>query len=378
MRIELMQISVRDLVEGYQENDCEGGVKGYGGRLDIRPPFQREFVYGPAQRDAVIATLIKGYPLNVMYWSVRGDGTFEVIDGQQRTISIARYVAKKSFSVLGADGKPCYFHSLHEDERERMLDYQLTVYLCEGSDSERLAWFRTINIAGEKLYEQELRNAVYAGPWVSDAKRRFSKSGCVAYKMASSYLSGSPIRQDYLETAIKWVADGDVDVYMSKHQNDADAKPLWTHFQAVVRWIEATFKGKARKKAAMKKVGNSTWGRLYREHHESILDADAIEADVARLMKDHDVTRKAGIYEYALTGDERHLNIRAFDERMRLAAYEEQDGYCAKGDECPNEGPFELEQMEADHIKPWRDGGPTTAENCQMLCKDCNRRKGAK
>ena len=202
MRIELMQISVRDLVEGYQENDCEGGVKGYGGRLDIRPPFQREFVYGPAQRDAVIATLIKGYPLNVMYWSVRGDGTFEVIDGQQRTISIARYVAKKSFSVLGADGKPCYFHSLHEDERERMLDYQLTVYLCEGSDSERLAWFRTINIAGVKLYEQELRNAVYAGPWVSDAKRRFSKSGCVAYKMASSYLSGSPIRQDYLETAI--------------------------------------------------------------------------------------------------------------------------------------------------------------------------------
>ena len=201
MKIELKEITVRELTNGYQDNE-ENGVVGFGGKLDIRPPYQREFIYKDKQRDAVINTVTKNFPLNVMYWAVREDGTYEVIDGQQRTISLCQYKIG-DFAYLFK-----YFHNLKDDEKEQILNYKLMVYVCSGTESEKLEWFKTINIAGEKLTDQELRNAVYTGPWIADAKRYFSKNGCVAYNLGSDYLIGSAIRQEYLDTAIKWISKG--------------------------------------------------------------------------------------------------------------------------------------------------------------------------
>jgi len=360
MEIKLHKITVRDLTNGYADN-AEKGVKAYGGKLDVRPPYQREFVYGDKQRAAVIDTLTQGFPLNVMYWATRDDGTFEIIDGQQRTISICQYV-NGDFAYLFK-----YFHNLQEDEKEKILNYELQVYICSGTDSEKLKWFETINIAGEKLTEQELRNAVYAGSWVSDAKRYFSKSNCAAYGLASKYVSGSPIRQDYLETAIRWISKDNIEVYMGNHQHDPNAVALWNHFSSVINWVKALFP-KYRKE--MKGVD---WGTLYEKFKEQSLDATALEEKVTKLMMDSDVQKKSGIYAYVLDGDEHHLGIRAFDDNTKREVYERQQGICKI---CGKH--FDIEQMEADHITPWKEGGRTIAENCQMLCRECNRRKSDK
>lgn len=364
MKIELHEITVRELTDGY-EDKAEQGVVGYQGKLDIRPPYQREFIYKDKQRNAVIDTVRKGFPLNVMYWAVREDGGYEVIDGQQRTISLCQYV-NGDFSIEGLA-----FHNLQDDQQEQILSYKLMVYFCEGSDSERLEWFKTINIAGEELTDQELRNAVYAGPWTADAKRYFSKTGCAAYGMASDYVKGTPNRQDYLETAIEWHAGatsaGTIEEYMSTHQHDPNAVALWNYFQNVINWVKATFP-KHRKE--MKGVA---WGWLYNEYGSQALDARKLEKQIADLMADEDVERKSGIYTYVLNGDERHLNIRAFSPNMKREAYERQQGICAK---CRKH--YEFEEMEGDHIKPWHEGGKTIAANCQMLCKDDNRRKSGR
>jgi hypothetical protein len=358
MKIELKDMKVGDLAEGYQDND-EGGVVGYSGKLDIRPPFQREFIYKDKQRDAVIDTITRDFPLNVMYWSVRDDGDYEVIDGQQRTISICQYV-EGDFSFAGR-----YFHNLQADEKDQILDYPLMVYLCSGTDSERLDWFRIINIAGEELTDQELRNAVYAGSWLSDAKRHFSKNGCPAYNLGSAYMNGSPIRQDYLETVIKWINDGDIEGYMAVQQHKPNANELWLYFQGVIAWVTATFPNYRRE---MKGI---PWGDLYNRFKDAELDSAKLEEQVATLMADEDVTRKKGIYSYLLDGQEKHLNIRAFSPNQRREAYERQKGICPV---CHKH--FELEEMEADHITPWHEGGKTEAANCKMLCLDDNRRKG--
>lgn len=363
MQIELHKITVRDLTQGYEDN-AENGVRAYGGRLDVRPPYQREFVYKDKQRDAVIDTLTRGFPLNVMYWAVRDDGTYEIIDGQQRTISICQYV-NGDFAYLFR-----YFHNLQPDEQQQILDYELNVYICSGSDSEKLKWFQTINIAGEELTDQELRNAVYAGSWVSDAKRYFSKPGCVATKIASDFLTGSAIRQDYLETAISWISDGNINVYMSNHQHDASSAPLWQFFQSVITWIESSFHPTKERKKIMKGID---WGSLYKEFKDSVIDSNAVDEEVKKLILDDDVTKKTGIYPYILTRKEKFLSIRAFSEAQKLAAYENQFGICPH---CHKH--FELNQMEADHITPWHEGGRTVAENCQMLCRECNRRKSGK
>ena len=363
MNIELHKITVRELTNGYADNN-ENGVRAYGGKLDVRPPFQREFVYKEKQRDAVIDTLTQGFPLNVMYWAVREDNTYEIIDGQQRTISICQFVnCDFAFNFR-------YFHNLQPDEQEQILNYELQVYICSGTDSEKLKWFRTINIAGEELTEQELRNAVYAGPWVSDAKRYFSKNGCPAAKIGSDYLTGSAIRQDYLETAIAWISDGNIEVYMSNHQHDASAAPLWQFFQSVITWIETSFRPTKERKKIMKGVD---WGMLYKRYKDQVFDYKQIDEEVKRLILDDDVTKKTGIYPYILTRKEKYLSIRAFTDAQKLAAYERQTGFCA---DCGQH--FELSQMEADHITPWHLGGKTVAENCQMLCRECNRRKSGK
>ena len=361
MDIKQIEVTVGEVCEGYF-NDAEEGVVGYDERLDIRPRYQREFVYTGKQRDEVIRTVMKGLPLNVMYWCKTGDDSYEVLDGQQRTISLCEYV-DGSFSV-----DDMYFDNLPQDKREQILGYKLFVYVCDGTDSEKLDWFRIINIAGEKLTDQELRNAVYAGPWTSDAKRYFSKTGCPASQLAGDYLNGKTIRQEYLETAISWAAAADgetIEAYMAKHQHDPSAVSLWNYFRSVIDWVQAIFP------KYRKEMKGLPWGLFYNEHKDRTdLDPKALEADVSRLMADEDVTKNSGVYEYLLTGKERCLSIRAFDDRMKRAAYERQGGVCPYCGEH-----FDLSEMHADHIKPWAKGGPTTAENCQMLCRDCNLKK---
>lgn len=363
MEVTLKDITVRELVEDYQDNE-ENGVVGYGGKLDIRPPFQREFVYNDKQQKAVIDTVSKGFPLNVMYWAVRDNDEekpFEIIDGQQRTLSICKYI-NSEFSF-----KDLYFHNLEEDEKEKILDYELTVYVCEGTDSEKLEWFKTINIAGEELTDQELRNAVYHGSWVTDAKRYFSKTGCPAYQIGSDYMNGTPIRQDYLETVIKWISENKIEDYMGKNQHKENAQELWVYFTNIIEWVESVFPKYRREMKGL------PWGELYNDYKDKELDPDELEKEIIELFKDDDVTNNKGIYLYLLTGKERYLNIRTFDNRQKRKAYTEQKGICPI---CKEK--FKIEEMEADHITPWHLGGKTIQENCQMLCKECNRRKSGR
>jgi len=377
MEIKLQEITVRELTEGYEDNE-EQGVRGFSGRLDIRPPYQREFIYDEKKREAVITTVKQGFPLNVMYWATRSedaDVPFEVMDGQQRTISLCQYVN----GDFAYDFQ--YFHNLTEAEQNQILDYKLMVYACSGNDDEKLKWFETINIAGERLTAQELRNAVYAGPFVSDAKRYFSKTNCAAYNMGKYLMTGSAIRQDYLETVIKWIADyqnikskDPVKSYMAVHQHDQNASQLWQHFSAVITWVTSTFDVKKRKDI-MKGVN---WGMLYKNFGHLIPNKAAIDAEIARLVIDSEVQNKKGICSYVLTRDEHDLSLRAFPDDIKLEVYERQHHHCANP-ECPNrEQEFEYSEMEGDHITPWRDGGRTVTENCQMLCRECNRRKGSK
>ncbi len=360
MKIELHRIKVRDVVSGYKDNN-EEGVMSYDGKLNIRPKYQREFVYSGKQRDAVIETVKKSFPLNVMYWMVNDDGGYEVLDGQQRTISIAQYV-NSDFSLNGM-----MFHNLTTEERDQILDYELMIYFCEGTDRERLDWFEIINIAGEKLTPQEIRNAVYTGPWLSDAKLKFSKTNCAAYLLANDggqLLVGSPIRQEYLETALSWINSGDIREYMARHQKDPNANELWQYFQMVIEWAHKTF---PKYRQEMKNV---EWGVLYNEFKDSKPDPNELESEITKLMQDEDVTKKSGIYAYVLTRKEKWLNVRDFSPNERREAYERQKGVCPK---CGKR--FDIGEMEADHITPWSEGGHTTAKNCQMLCKDDNRRK---
>lgn len=360
MKVTLKEIAVRELTNGYKDNADEG-VVAYGGKLDVRPPYQREFVYKAEQRDAVINTLSRGFPLNVMYWSVRDDGNYEIIDGQQRTIAICQYITGEVFYERSL------FDSLPDDKKKVILDYKLMVYWCEGTDSEKLDWFRTINIAGEPLTDQELRNAVYHGTWLSNAKRYFSKRNCAAYRLGKDYLTGSAIRQDYLETTLNWLTNGKIEEYMSKNQRKNNADELRKYFEQIIGWVKSTFPNYRREMKGIK------WGFLYNEYKNQKLNGEKLEKQVAKLMQDEDVTNKRGVYEYVLDGDERHLNIRAFTDKQKREAYETQKGICPK---CKKH--FTIEAMEADHIKPWHEGGQTTAENCQMLCKDDNRRKSDK
>ncbi|WP_107852735.1 HNH endonuclease family protein [Oceanimonas marisflavi] len=373
MKIELKRVTVRDVSENFVDND-EQGVIGYDGKLNIRPKYQREFVYDEKKRGAVLDTIRRGFPLNVIYWALNEDGSYEVLDGQQRTISFCQYVAG-DFSIM-IDGHPMAFHNLNQSQKDAILDYELMVYVCEGNETEKLDWFRTINIAGEKLTDQELRNAVYTGPWLTHAKSIFSKSSGPAYGLASKYVPGSPIRQELLEKALKWRSEGKIEHYMSDHQHDATANELWTYFQNIIWWVQQTFT--TYRKKEMKAV---EWGPLYDQFKDEPYDPAALEKRIAELMQDPDVTNKKGIYTYVLTGEERQLSIRQFDDRMKRTAYEAQNRKCANGAKCKTAGNedgnrlFELADMQGDHITPWSKGGKTIAENCQMLCITCNRDK---
>ncbi|MDL0109736.1 DUF262 domain-containing protein [Campylobacter felis] len=391
MQIDKTEIKIKELVAGYTRDEESSQVVAYAdssgvARLNIRPKYQREFVYKEAQRNAVIDTILKGFPLNIMYWVKNVDFgaecEYEVLDGQQRTISICEYV-KGSFSIQWND-KSQYFHTLSKDLQEKFLDYKLDVYVCQGSESEKLEWFKTINIAGETLTNQELRNAVYASVWLSDAKRRFSKPNGLAVQRGAKYLNGSALRQEFLESAIAWKVDSRKDEkiceYMAKNAKDSkNADELWEYFAKVIDWVEMKFE------KYRKEMKGLEWGLFYNTYKDKPLDAKELESKIIELMQDDEVGNKKGVYAYVLSGDEKHLSLRAFSDSIKRAVYEKQGGVCAnsdghiKGVKCPHENEkLELEQMEADHIIPWSKGGKTEKENCQMLCVECNRAKSDK
>ena len=363
MKITMHEIPIREVAKDFID-DPNVGCRGYGGKLNIRPVFQREFVYKDKQRAEVIRTVKKNFPLNVMYWIRSADETFEMLDGQQRTISICQYVTG-GFSL---DYKS--FGSLTAAEREEILNYRLMIYICEGDDKEKLDWFNIINIAGEKLTEQEARNAIYACEWLTDAKKYFSKNGCPAQMLYGRYLSGKSIRQEFLETALKWISDRDgleaVEDYMDaqKKNHTADASELWEYFEAVFAWVEKIFP------KYYKELQGLEWGKYFNRYGEKNFDVEEVSRRVEELRDDDEVQSLSGIYKYILTGDEKHLNLRAFDKRTKVRAYRRQGRKCAL---CKKD--FEYEQMEGDHIVPWSRGGKTTDDNCQMLCKECNRKK---
>lgn len=359
MKINLNEIPVKEIIKGYKDSQ-ENGVVAYNGLLNVRPAFQREFIYKDKQRDEVINTVKQGFPLNTMYW-VKSETGYELLDGQQRTLSICQYV-DGDFSVNYQ-----FFHNLTDEEQQAILDYKLMVYICEGTTKEKLDWFNVINIAGEKLTKQEIRNAMHTGEWLTDAKKYFSKNGCPAQKVAKDLLNGVAIRQDYLETVLRWIAEKEkteLELYMAKHQHDQNANPLWLYFNNVINWVNATFTN------YRKEMKGVEWGVLFNHYGNNNYDTAKLETEIRRLMIDEDVGNKKGIYYYLFDGNEKHLNIRAFTPKMKREAYEKQKGICSK---CGKH--FDIDEMEADHIKPWSKGGTTTADNCQMLCKACNRIK---
>lgn len=373
MTIKQMEVTVGEITKGYTNND-EQGVRGYDGRLDIRPAYQREFIYDDKEQQAVITTVLHGYPLNVMYWvkrSADANCPYEVMDGQQRTLSLCEYVAGKfSHNFKNFFNQPA-------DIQQRILNYPLTIYVCEGEASEKLEWFKTINIAGKPLNEQEINNAIYAGPFVTDAKRHFSKSNCGVWRLAKNLVNGKTIRQDFLKQALQWMADHETREghpktavgYMAIHQHDPNANNLWSYFQNVVNWATTNF-DQTKFRQIMKGLD---WASYYDDFGKETLDSAALSKRISALLRDGEIQRPQGIIPYVLTGDEQKLDLRTFPEDIKLAVYERQGHRC---EHCGKT--FDYEFMEADHIMPWAKGGRTVLENCQMLCAECNRRKSDK
>ena len=361
MKYELHEIPISKVVEDYKDN-AEEGCFAYGGKLNIRPPYQREFIYSGKKREAVIDSVKKGLPISVMYWIKKADGNFEVLDGQQRTISICQYVTGVfSIAHLG-------FKNLMKSEQEQILNYKLAVFICEGTDKETLEWFKVINTPGTELNKQELRNAILPGPWLNDAKKYFSKNNCSVLQLKyNQYLDGSAIRQDFLETALKWISARDkisIEEYMAKNQFEQNCNELWLYFKKVMDWVKATFPTHRRE------MKNVEWGILYNKYGAQQYDTNKLEAEIVSMLEDEDITNSRGIYEYLFDRDERHLSIRKFSDKIKRAVYERQDKCCAK---CGKS--FPLEKMHADHITPWSKGGHTVIDNCQVLCENCNRIK---
>lgn len=384
MEIKRIAVTINDLCAGYvndSETDIEQGVYAYGGKLCVRPAFQRAFVYDRKQENAVIDTALKGFPLNVMYWVDNGDGTYDCLDGQQRTISLCNFVDGITHfkgSWLNG-GKETYLHTIERIDPERakaFLNYELEVYVCKGTKAERMEWFRTINIAGEELYEQELRNANYVGKWLTDAKRHFSKASpastakCPAERVGGQYTNKNANRQEILAQVISWYINSDKDEdicqYMEDHVNDNDASELWTYFNNVIDWVKEIFPG-----VYDKGMASVNWGKLYNHYADEDLDPDEISAKFDELIefkanKELDVS-VGKICEYCITRDEKLLKHRQFSEPQRTTLYKRQNGICP---DCGQH--FIKAEMQAHHIVPWYNGGLTDLTNGVMLCKECH------
>jgi len=379
------EVTVAKLCEGFVYNQLEGkGLFGLAGKLTIQPEYQRNYIYAEnngKREQAVIESLLKGYPLGLIYFNKVGEDKFEVLDGQQRITSIGRFVTNK-FAIMDG-GNPKTFDSLPKDQQAVILDSRMLIYICEGTESEIKQWFETINIAGVPLKPQELLNAIYSGPFVTLAKAEFSNSQNANIQKWSAYVKGSANRQDYLERALDWVSKGDIGDYMSRHRTDQDIIELKNYFDSVIDWASSVFSD------VEKEMQGLEWGRLYETHHKTSYDPSAISAEVQQLYGDPFVKNRRGVFEYVLAGskDPRLLDIRVFDEATKRSVYAAQTKAAkAKGrSNCPlcaighdaNKGKvWAIKEMEADHVSAWSKGGATSAPNCEMLCKTHNRAKG--
>lgn len=377
--------TVGDICKGFIFDQNEGkGLFGLDGRLIIQPEYQRNYIYGDGKRDvAVVESLLKGYPLGLLYFVKNADGKLEVLDGQQRITSFARYVNQSWPFAVEVDGKPRYFNSLDADKQRLIVDAPLTIYVCEGEPSEIQEWFETINIVGVPLVKQELRNAAYHGPFVTRAREVYSNTGNANMNRWKTYVKGDPKRQAVLETALDWVSDGNIDMYMAEHRYDDNINELTTYFDTVIDWVDSVFDYTGSEMCGLE------WGRLYREYHKNAYSKAHVTERVNALLDDSQVTDKKGIFEYVLGGetDSRLLNVRVFDKRTIKAVYRRQTEeakeqgisncpLCAIGHDANAQRIYKESEMDADHVAAWSRGGATTEDNCQMLCKTHNRAKG--
>ncbi len=377
-------LTVRDINEGFVYNEYEGkGLFGWGGKLTIQPEYQRNYIYADGKRDvAVIDSLLKGYPLGLLYFVKVGEDKYEILDGQQRVTSFGRFITDK-FAIKDEHGMEQYFDGLAKNLQDKILDSQLTIYICEGEESEIKEWFKIINIAGVQLKNQEILNAIYSGPFVTMAREEFSNSQNANIQKWSAYIKGDVNRQEYLATALNWVSKGNIDSYMSQHRFDTNITELRTYFNSVITWASTVFKDV---KSDMRGL---EWGRLYETYHNNSYDSNKVSETLCKLYADPQVQDTKGICEYILGGckDTKLLNVRVFDDNTKRVVYEKQTKdaklkdisncpLCAIGNDNNKNRIWELKEMDADHVTAWSKGGSTDMDNCQMLCQTHNRAKG--
>ena len=379
------EITIQALCDGFVYNELEGkGLFGLSGKLTIQPEYQRNYIYADGKRDvAVIESLLKGYPLGLIYFNQTAEDRFEVLDGQQRITSIGRFLTKK-FAIM-EEGKPLYIDSLPKEQQDKIRNTKMLIYICNGTEKEIKEWFKTINIAGIPLNEQELLNAVYSGEFVTLAKAEFSNSQNVHVQKWSAYINGVANRQDFLAKALEWVSKGNVSDYMSQHRNDDNINELKTYFNTVIDWVSTVFTD------VEKEMRGLEWGRLYETYKDTAYNPQEIATKVKELYLDPYVKNRKGIFEFVLSGlvDTKLLDIRVFDEATKRAIYKQQTDkaekqnvsncpLCAISDNANKSKIWAFKEMEADHVAAWSKGGATAIENCEMLCTTHNRAKGNK
>lgn len=379
-------ITVKDICEGFEYNELEGkGLFGLSGRLTIQPEYQRNYIYasdGGKREAAVIESVLKGYPIGLIYFNKVSKDTFEVLDGQQRITSLGRFITEK-FPIKDENGMEQNFKGMAKDKRAKILEAKLLIYECEGTESQIKEWFKTINIVGVPLVPQELLNAIYSGPFVTLGKEEFSNSQNANIQKWSAYIKGSANRQAFFETALDWSSKGNIDYYMSLHRYDKNINELKKYFNSVIDWVSNVFVD------VESEMQGIEWGRLYEEYHKKLYDPKKISKEVQKLYGDPYVKNRKGIFEFILGGsvDTRLLDVRVFDDATKKSVYKEQTtkaekkkvsncSHCAIGHDANKEKIWSLSEMEADHVAAWSKGGETSVKNCEMLCKTHNRAKG--
>jgi len=378
------EITVKDICEGFVYNELEGkGLFGLSGKLTIQPEYQRNYIYADGKKDvAVMESILKGYPIGLIYFNKVSDDNLEVLDGQQRITSFGRFMTNK-FAIKDENGMEQYFSGIAVDKQDKILETKLLIYECEGNETEIKEWYRTINIVGVPLNNQELLNAVFSGPFVTLGKEEFSNSQNANIQKWSAYIKGSANRQEFLERALDWVSKGNIDDYMSRHRYHKNINELKTYFNSVIEWVSNIFRD------VESEMRGLEWGRLYEEYHKKSYNPKKVSAEVQKLYGDPYVKNRKGIFEYILGGsiDTKLLDIRVFDEATKRTVYKEQTTkaetkgksncpLCAIGHDANKGNIWNLGEMDADHVTAWSKGGATVAKNCQMLCKTHNRAKG--